>query len=278
MVFIGYVLRKNTNNGKFFVKIQNGFELQELHNVAISNPVTGQVLKYNATTQLWSNDTDAGGINTLNSLTASSQSFATGTTGTDFAISSSTSTHTFNIPTASASARGLLSSTDWSTFNGKQGALTLTTAGSSGAATLIGSTLNIPQYQSALTNPVTGTGTSGQVAYFNGTSAVTGSANLFWDNANARLGVLRNAPIVALDVNSSADSAITGLSAIPNNATALIVGNNLSNAILACGASNAQQIWLQGRSRLGNGASYSLYLNPLGSNVFIEHPQTYPLA
>jgi hypothetical protein len=204
MVFIGYVLRKNTNNGKIFVKIQNGFELQELHNVAISNPVTGQVLKYNATTQLWSNDTDAGGINTLNSLTASSQTFATGTAGTDFAISSSTSTHTFNIPTASASARGLLSSTDWSTFNGKQGALTLTTTGSSGAATLVGSTLNIPQYQSALTNPVTGTGTSGQVAYFNGTSTVTGSANLFWDAVNSRLGVGTNAPSYLIDVNGSA--------------------------------------------------------------------------
>jgi hypothetical protein len=184
MVFIGYVLRKNTNNGKIFVKIQNGFELQELHNVAISNPVTGQVLKYNATTQLWSNDTDAGGINTLNGLTASTQTFATGTTGTDFGIVSATGTHTFNIPTASASARGLLSSTDWSTFNGKQGALTLTTAGSSGAATLVGATLNIPQYQSALTNPVTGTGTSGQVSYWSGTGTQTGSVDFTWDNTN----------------------------------------------------------------------------------------------
>lgn len=60
-----------------------------------------------------------GGISTLNTLTASTQTFATGTSGTDFGIVSSTSTHTFNIPTASASNRGLLSTTDWSTFNGK---------------------------------------------------------------------------------------------------------------------------------------------------------------
>jgi hypothetical protein len=50
----------------------------------------------------------SGGITTLNTLTATTQTFATGTTGTDFNISSATSTHTFNIPDAGASARGLV--------------------------------------------------------------------------------------------------------------------------------------------------------------------------
>ncbi len=57
---------------------------------------------------------------TLNGLALSSnQTFATGTTGTDFNISSAGTTHTFNIPTASATNRGLLSSADWTTFNNK---------------------------------------------------------------------------------------------------------------------------------------------------------------
>ena len=59
------------------------------------------------------------GITALNGLTAQVQYFATGTSGTDFAISSATATHTFNLPVASASNTGKLSSTDWSTFNGK---------------------------------------------------------------------------------------------------------------------------------------------------------------
>jgi hypothetical protein len=59
------------------------------------------------------------GLNALNGLTAQVQNFATGTAGTDFGISSATSTHTFNLPTASASNRGALSSGDWTTFNGK---------------------------------------------------------------------------------------------------------------------------------------------------------------
>ena len=59
------------------------------------------------------------GLTTLNSLTRQVQFFQTGTSGTDFAISSSVATHTFNLPVASASNTGKLSSTDWSTFNGK---------------------------------------------------------------------------------------------------------------------------------------------------------------
>ena len=127
------------------------------------------------------------GINALNSLTKQVQYLAVGTSGTDFAISSVTDTHTFNLPTASGTNRGALSSadwttfngkenaltfssplsrsintisipaastsvngyltsTDWNTFNGKQSALTLTVTGSSGASTLVGSTLNIPTY------------------------------------------------------------------------------------------------------------------------------------
>jgi hypothetical protein len=59
------------------------------------------------------------GLTALNGLTSQVQNFTTGTTGTDFNISSSTSTHTFNLPTASATNRGALSSADWSDFNNK---------------------------------------------------------------------------------------------------------------------------------------------------------------
>jgi hypothetical protein len=69
------------------------------------------------------------GINAINGITAQVQNLATGTSGTDFGISSAGSTHTFNLPTASASNRGALSSADWSTFNGKQNAVGFTTVG-----------------------------------------------------------------------------------------------------------------------------------------------------
>ena len=93
-----------------------------------SNGTTDKLL-YSTSTHAFScgvDQTAAGGtgITTLNTLTASTQSFATGTTGSDFNIVSSSATHTFHIPTASASVRGALASADWSTFNGKQANIT----------------------------------------------------------------------------------------------------------------------------------------------------------
>ncbi len=63
--------------------------------------------------------------------------------------------------------------------------------------------------QNVLTNPVTGTGTSGQVSYFNGTSSVTGENALFWDATNDRLGIGTNTPAVKLSVLESASSTNT---------------------------------------------------------------------
>ncbi|MBK8054719.1 MAG: hypothetical protein IPK35_16005 [Saprospiraceae bacterium] len=62
-------------------------------------------------------------ITSLNGLTQSIQTLVTGTGGTDFNITSSGSIHTFNIPHASASNRGLLTSADWTIFNNKENAI-----------------------------------------------------------------------------------------------------------------------------------------------------------
>ena len=52
--------------------------------------------------------TFSNGLTALNGLTKQAQYFAVGSSGTDFNIASSVDTHTFNIPSASASNRGLI--------------------------------------------------------------------------------------------------------------------------------------------------------------------------
>lgn len=56
LVFVGVVLRANPGNGGVFVSPQNGYELDEIHDVLISNPQTGQTLEYES--GLWKNKTE----------------------------------------------------------------------------------------------------------------------------------------------------------------------------------------------------------------------------
>lgn len=54
-VFIGYCLKSNASSGRIFVKVQNGYELQELHNVSINSLQDNDILQYNSSNQLWEN-------------------------------------------------------------------------------------------------------------------------------------------------------------------------------------------------------------------------------
>ena len=75
------------------------------------------------------------GVGSVTNVTATAPLLSTGGTTPDISI-----------PQASTLADGYLSSTDWNTFDGKQDPITLTTTGTSGAATFVANTLNIPQY------------------------------------------------------------------------------------------------------------------------------------
>lgn len=53
MVYLGTVVRSHPTQGVVEVKIQNGFELDELHNVSAQSPTDGMMLQYVASTSLW---------------------------------------------------------------------------------------------------------------------------------------------------------------------------------------------------------------------------------
>jgi hypothetical protein len=244
-VYIGVCVKTNAGSGEVFVKIRNGQELDELHDVQITSPVDKASLYYKSSEGLWRDTTAAllvsdtasmltnyarigtggtvtsvGGTGTVNGITltgtvtssgnltlggtlsgVSLSSQVTGTLpiangGTNAATISQARTNlqvpniattitpqapltgggslagdrTISIPVATSVANGYLSSTDWSTFNGKQNAITLTTTGTSGAATLTGATLNIPQYSGGASGTVTSVTATSPLSVINSTT------------------------------------------------------------------------------------------------------------
>jgi hypothetical protein len=55
LVFIGVVTRVQSNNGEIFVNVQNGFELDELHNVLLTSEANKDLIYYDNATSLWKN-------------------------------------------------------------------------------------------------------------------------------------------------------------------------------------------------------------------------------
>ena len=53
MVFLGIVTRVQSNNGEIFVKVQNGFEMNELHNYQEGSVQNNQVIVYESATSLY---------------------------------------------------------------------------------------------------------------------------------------------------------------------------------------------------------------------------------
>ncbi|RZA03027.1 MAG: tail fiber domain-containing protein [Sphingobacteriaceae bacterium] len=83
---------------------------------------------------------------------------------------------------ATSSQHGYLLSTDWSTFNSKQNTITLTTTGSTGVATLVGSTLNIPNYSSSTS------GTQNYVSKFGAGGTTIGDSQIFDNGTMVGIG------------------------------------------------------------------------------------------
>jgi hypothetical protein len=107
LVIIGYVVYAHVVNGKIYVKVDNGYELDELHNVSISAATNNQVLTYESATGLWKNKdtasaftggTVSGPTRFTNGLTANTFSATSITTPTISASSiSATTINTINI-------------------------------------------------------------------------------------------------------------------------------------------------------------------------------------
>jgi hypothetical protein len=139
---IGFCINSHVNNGTISIRVASGYALHELHDLAISSPSANASLYYKS--GLWRDTTAALLVSdTASMLTNYLRTGVAASTYTPLTRSISTTAplqgggdlsanRTFSITQASGSVNGFLSSTDWTTFNGK-GNGTVTSVSGSGA-------------------------------------------------------------------------------------------------------------------------------------------------
>jgi len=171
LVYVGVVERANAGNGFLYVRIQNGYELDELHDVLITSPGAGAVLSYDATNSLWKDTAIAGGAG----ITVTNADSAV-TVATSGAVTSSgfTMTTARLLGRTTASAGAIEQITVGSGLSLSAGTLTAT-GGGSGTVTSV----DVSGGTTGLTTsggPVTGAGTitlAGTLAVANGGTGAT---------------------------------------------------------------------------------------------------------
>ena len=236
LVFIGIVTRKNQNSGEIFVKVQNGFELNELHTVGIGYNATiadNEVLAYDDATSLWINQTASeAGLAALSGAT-----FTGALNGTSLTLSGDL---TINGTTTTINST-TLSVDDKNIELGSVASPTNTTA-DGGGITLKGATdktLNWVNSTSAWTSSENIDLASGKTLKINGADVLsatnyTGNAATVTngvyttDTGTVTSTMIANGTIVDADINASAAIADTKLATI---STAGKVSNSATTAV-----------------------------------------------
>jgi hypothetical protein len=154
IVYVGTIVRSHPTAGIIEVRIQNGYELDEIHDVAALSPSNGDVLQYVTSTGLWTKTQAGGDV----SGPYSSLQLGTGVVGSTELASTAVT------PAAYTNANITVD---------EDGRITAAANGSGGGGS----------------GTVTGTGMAGQVAFWDATSNIAGSSNLKWDNSTSWLGV-----------------------------------------------------------------------------------------
>ena len=269
LVYIAVVEYAHPVHGELFVKVQNGYEMDELHNVSAQNATNGQVLIYNESTDLWEKNTltDGTGITIsegAGSITITNSGVNSAVAGTGISVSGATGdvTITNSAPdqtVALTGGTGITTSGTYPNFTITNSSPDQTVALTGAGTTAITGTY--PNFtvtsNDAYTGTVTSVGGTGTVSGLTLSGTVTSSGNLTLggaitgfatSGANTNLtsvalttGTISTAPSSSSDIvnKAYADSIAGGVNfhtAAQYATTAALAANTYNNGTSGVGA------------------------------------------
>jgi hypothetical protein len=302
LVYVGIVIRSHPTLGTILVAVQNGYELDELHDVAIGTLANNNLLAYESSTDLWKNKTYSA-LGLLTSADAASTYAAkTGATFTgDVLVSASPDVSTLSAGLLALVGSGSTNGMTLSTvagypqiyFNGPGGTSTQTVAypGPSGFLLKADNLSGLANTGTARTNLGLGTMATATAADYSTTTAANA---LYYPLSSNPAGYLTSAPVTSVagrtgaitlavaDVSGAAPLAsptFTGTPTLPtgtigvtqtagNNTTALATTAFVTAAVPAF-ASTAQVV---------AGTSTTTALAPSNQGFVLTNPRLQSLA
>jgi hypothetical protein len=234
-VIVGFVTYAHQNHGKIYVKVDNGYEIDELHNVDITSPTNNQSLLYNSSASVWQNNT----LYSVASATVSSSARIADHASTASSIAGSLVSGAVASATVSSSAVRATHANTASAINASLiTGTTLPAAIVSSSLTGVGTLANL-----TVTNTISGRAASATVATHAGTassiagSLVTGyvaSANVATHagTASSIAGSLVTGTVASATVSSSSNfSAFATTQTSGNSSTSIATTAFVSNMI-----------------------------------------------
>ena len=235
LVYLGVVSRSNANNGVIQVKVQNGFELDELHNVLITSVANNDTLQYESSTSLWKNkqlpNTDTASTVTGTQLVSS---IATGTS--PLSVASTTVVPNLNVSQLTGNTwviPGTIGSTTPNTgaFTTLSASSTVSGAGFSAylasPPTIGGTVAGAGSFStlSASGNFTLSGGTANGISYLNASKVITSGTALTFDGTNfATTGTVTGTRLISNIATGTAPLAVTSTTVVPNLNVALLNG------------------------------------------------------